>query len=138
MRQSKHCIKAMLHGVPGLGFRRMNDAEGDAGAFLIMLMENEDVAIAATAGMKVAGLHNVFRVSEYGLHIYCNIPALVNKVPLSPAGNPWSLPQNSQSVYNYAKGACPTSDALFARAVLLPIPSRLTRGARESRSQCDL
>ena len=47
-------------------------------------------------------------------------------MPLSPAGNPWTLPQNAQSVYSYAKGACPESDALFARAVLLPIPSRLT------------
>jgi dTDP-4-amino-4,6-dideoxygalactose transaminase len=126
MRHSKRRIKAMLQDVPGLGFRRMNDAEGDAGAFLIMLLESEARAVAVTAKMKAAGLHNVFRISEYGLHIYYNIPSLVNKVPLSPAGNPWTLPHNSLSVYNYAKGACPTSDALFARAVLLPIPSRLT------------
>jgi dTDP-4-amino-4,6-dideoxygalactose transaminase len=126
MRQSKRRIKAMLQGVPGLAFRRMNDAEGDAGAFVVMLMENEASAISAAANMKAAGLHNVFRISEYGLHIYYNIPALVGKTPLSPAGNPWTLPQNSQSVYSYAKGACPGSDALFARSVLLPIPSRLT------------
>ena len=82
----------------------MNDAEGDAGAFLIMLLETEALAAAVAQRMKAAGLHNVFRVSEYGLHMYYNIPALVGKVPLSPAGNPWTLPQNSQSVYNYAKG----------------------------------
>ena len=104
----------------------MNDAEGDAGAFLIMLLETETLAASAAAQMKAAGLHNVFRIAEYGLHIYYNIPALVDKAPLSPAGNPWTLPQNAQSVYNYAKGTCPRSDALFARAVLLPIPSRLT------------
>jgi hypothetical protein len=76
--------------------------------------------------MKPAGLHNVFRVSQYGLHIYYHIPALVDKVPLSPAGNPWSLSENAQSVYSYAQGTCPKSDALFAWAVLLPIPSRPT------------
>jgi dTDP-4-amino-4,6-dideoxygalactose transaminase len=132
MRQSKRRIKAMLQDVPGLAFRRMNDAEGDAGAFLVMLMQSEALAVAATAKMKAAGLHNVFRIAEYGLHIYYNIPALVDKVPLSPAGNPWTLPQNSQSVYYYTKGACPGSDAFFARSVLLPIPSRLTEEQEEA------
>jgi dTDP-4-amino-4,6-dideoxygalactose transaminase len=126
MRGSKRRIKAMLDGVHGLGFRKMNDADGDAGAFLVMLMDSESRAVTAAARMKAAGLHNVFRVADYGLHIYYNIPALVGRVPLSPAGNPWNLPENSKSVYTYAKGACPESDALFARAVLLPIPSRLT------------
>ena len=65
-------------------------------------------------------------MAEYGLHIYYNIQQLVGKVPLSSAGNPWKLPQNQHSVYDYRKGACPRSDALFARSILLPIPSRLT------------
>ena len=135
MRTSKRRIKAMLQDVPGLNFRRMNDAEGDTGAFLVMLLENEIVAAAAVERMKTAGLHNVYRVSEYGLHMYYNIPALVNKVPLSPAGNPWNLPQNARSVYAYTKGACPKSDALFARAVLLPIPSRLTAQQESSAAE---
>ncbi len=125
MRRSKRRIKAMLQNVPGLGFRRMNDEEGDAGSFLVMLLESEAVAAAVTQRMKDAGLHNVFRIAEYGLHIYSNIPALVGKTPLSPAGNPWTLPENAKSVYSYAKGTCPASDELFARSVLLPIPSRL-------------
>jgi dTDP-4-amino-4,6-dideoxygalactose transaminase len=48
-------------------------------------------------------------------------------VPLSPAGNPWSLPQNADSVRDYRKGACPKSDELFARSILITIPSKLTR-----------
>ena len=65
-------------------------------------------------------------MADYGLHIYSNVPQLVRKVPLSPAGNPWNLPDNLASVGDYARGACPQSDALFARSVLIPIPSRLT------------
>jgi dTDP-4-amino-4,6-dideoxygalactose transaminase len=126
MRASKRRIKAMLRDVPSLSFRRMNDDEGDTGAFLVMFLENESLAATAVRRMKDAGLHNVVRVADYGLHIYSNIPSLVNKVPLSPAGNPWTLSENAGNVYNYAKGACPKSDALFSRAVLLPIPSRLT------------
>ena len=125
MRASKRRIKAMLEGVPGLGFRRLNDPEGDTGPFLILMLADEAAALRAADRLKDAGLHNVFRIADYGLHIYFNIPSLVGKAPLSPAGNPWSLKANSRSVYDYNKGACPTSDALFARSVLIPIPSRL-------------
>ncbi len=72
-------------------------------------------------------VRNVWRLSEYGLHIYHNIGSLVKKVPLSAAGNPWSLPQNAESVRDYRKGACPTSDELFARSILITVPSKLTR-----------
>jgi dTDP-4-amino-4,6-dideoxygalactose transaminase len=135
MRASKRRIKASLGKVTDLRFRRLNDAEGDAGAFLVMLFDTPAAAASVTKAMKAAGLHNVCLVAEYGLHIYSNIPALVNKVPLSPAGNPWSLPQNTASVYTYAQGTCPRSDALFARAVLLPVPSRLTKQQEEAAAQ---
>ena len=46
---------------------------------------------------------------------------------MSPAGNPWTLAENAESVYGYAKGTCPKSDALFDRSILLPIPSRLSK-----------
>jgi 8-amino-3,8-dideoxy-alpha-D-manno-octulosonate transaminase len=126
MRGSKERIKAMLAGTPGLGFRRLNDEAGDAGPFLVLLLEGEARATQVVERMKAAGLQSAVRLTDYGLHIYYNVPQLVGKVPLSPAGNPWSLPQNQKSKYDYHKGACPQSDALFARSILLPIPSRLT------------
>lgn len=132
MRASNNRIKSLLQGTPGLGFRRLNDAEGDTGTFLILTVEAEGKALTTVAKMKEFGLHNVFRIADYGLHIYYNIPSLVNKVPLSPAGNPWSLAENAKSVLSYDKGACPRSDALFARSILLPIPSRLTPEQEEA------
>ena len=126
MRASKQRIKGMLEKVPGMSFRRLNDPQGDTGAFLVMMFENEAIASSILENMKAEGLHNAFRISEYGLHIYYNIPALVDKVPLSLVGNPWDLVENASSDYDYAKGACPKSDALFSRSILLPIPSRLT------------
>jgi len=128
MRASKGRIKAMLEGTGGLEFRKLNDPDGDTGAFLIVILQDEAKASTVAEKMKESGLHNVFRVAEYGLHIYSNIPSLVQKVPLSPAGNPWSLTENAESVYDYHKGACPRSDDLFARSILIPIPSRLTEG----------
>ena len=126
MRASKRRIKALLAGVPGLAFRRLNDPAGDTGPFLILLLEDSGKAKRVVARMQAAGLTTAVRLAEYSLHIYSNVPQLVRKVPLSPAGNPWNLPQNQASAYDYARGACPQSDALFDRAILLPIPSRLT------------
>jgi 8-amino-3,8-dideoxy-alpha-D-manno-octulosonate transaminase len=126
MRASKQRIKAAISDLPGVSFRRLNDADGDTGPFLVLCFENESRARQATDNLK-KNVRNVWRLSEYGLHIYHNIGALVKKVPLSPAGNPWSLPQNAESVRDYRKGACPQSDALFARSVLITIPSKLTR-----------
>ena len=135
MRRSKERIKEMLAGTPGLSFRRLNDEAGDTGPFLILMLEDEATAGRVLEDMKIAGLHSAFHLPDYGLHIYYNVPQLVNKVPLSPAGNPWSLPQNQDSSANYRKGTCPRSDELFARSILLPIPSRLTeeqeKGAAE-------
>ena len=57
-------------------------------------------------------------------------------VPVSPAGNPWNLAENAESVCEYKKGSCPRSDELFARSILVPIPSKLTeeqeKGAAEA------
>ncbi|OHB52440.1 MAG: hypothetical protein A2Y10_10470 [Planctomycetes bacterium GWF2_41_51] len=126
MLASKKRIKKMLSGIKGLAFRKIHDPQGDSGPFIIMILENEKKALSAVEKMKAWGLHNVFRIADYGLHIYYNIPSLVNKVPLSEAGNPWCLSENSKSNYNYEKGACPKSDDLFLRSILLPIPSILT------------
>jgi 8-amino-3,8-dideoxy-alpha-D-manno-octulosonate transaminase len=126
MRASKRRIKEMLKGTPGVSFRRLNDAEGDTGPFLILVLENERKATSAVAKMKEAGLTSACKVAESGMHIYYNIPQLVGKVPVSSAGNPWNLEANRESVYDYDKGACPASDEVFARSVMIPIPSRLT------------
>jgi 8-amino-3,8-dideoxy-alpha-D-manno-octulosonate transaminase len=127
MRNSKRRIKAMLRGVPGLAFRRLNDEAGDSGPFLILLVETSARAQEAVARMQAAGLRSAVRLADYGMHIYYNVPQLVNRIPLSPAGNPWNLPANRHRRHDYQPGTCPRSDALFARSILLPIPSRLTR-----------
>jgi dTDP-4-amino-4,6-dideoxygalactose transaminase len=132
MRDSKRRIKNFLQGTPGLSFRRLPDEAGDTGPFLIMLLESRVKAKQAVKRMQAGGLDTAVRLADYGLHIYYNVPQLVRKVPLSPAGNPWMLPQNQSSVYDYGKGACPRSDALFERSILLPIPSRLSKAQEKA------
>jgi dTDP-4-amino-4,6-dideoxygalactose transaminase len=126
MRASKQRIKETLADLPGVSFRRLNDPAGDTGPFLILCLENETRARRAVEDLTSKGVKNVFHLAGYGLHIYFNIGALVKRVPLSAAGNPWSLPQNADSVYDYARGACPRSDERFARSIIITIPSKLT------------
>jgi len=127
MRGSHARIKAMLKStIPGLSFRRLNDPDGYTGPFMVIILDNETQAVKTARYMKDNGLTSTSRIAEYGLHIYSNILQLVKKTPLSPSGNPWNLEANSKSVYDYSKGACPQSDALFSRSVLVPIPSQLT------------
>jgi 8-amino-3,8-dideoxy-alpha-D-manno-octulosonate transaminase len=132
MRASKQRIKAALAKSPGICFRRLNDQAGDAGPFLILVLDDEAQARRVTERMQAAGLASAVRLADYGLHIYYNIQQLTGKVPLSSAGNPWNLPQNMESVYDYRKGACPRSDSLFARSILVPIPSRLNQSQEEA------
>jgi dTDP-4-amino-4,6-dideoxygalactose transaminase len=135
MKASKQRIKDMLGQIKGVSFRRLNDPDGDTGPFLILTFDNESHAVRITQHLTNDGIENVFHLSDYGLHIYHNIRSLVDKIPLSPAGNPWSLPQNADSVFEYGKGTCPTSDDLFERSVIITIPSRLTAEQEQEMAQ---
>ncbi len=127
MKASKNRIKKLLEEIPGLEFRRITDVDGDTAPFLIFTLPDAEKAAAVWDKMKTNGLYNSFRLEDYGLHIYYNIPALVKKVPISSSGFPWRLEANLESDYNYDRGACPDSDALFAKSILLPIPSCLAK-----------
>jgi 8-amino-3,8-dideoxy-alpha-D-manno-octulosonate transaminase len=121
LRASKRRILAQLPGIPTA---RINDAAGDSGSFLILMADEARGAKQIARELQPLG---AVRIADFGMHVYYHIPQLVQKLPLSPAGNPWSLPANRPLRYRYGKGACPQSDALFERSILLPVPSCLTR-----------
>jgi 8-amino-3,8-dideoxy-alpha-D-manno-octulosonate transaminase len=65
-------------------------------------------------------------MTKWGLHIYYNIPSLVNKTGVDKRKSPWSLAENRESHAEYRKGTCPYADSLFERSILLAVPSCLT------------
>jgi 8-amino-3,8-dideoxy-alpha-D-manno-octulosonate transaminase len=129
MRAAKGRIKAGLAGLAGLTFRRLNDPAGDTGAFLIASLPSAghaaEFARRLNAENITVGLSPTMRVADFGMHVYYNIPALVEKRSNSPDGSPWSLEANRKSVYAYLKGAMPRSDELMARSIIMPVPSVL-------------
>lgn len=125
MRAAKRRIKGLLAGTPGLEFRRLHDAKGDSASAIVMMLRDAGSAKRAASAANAAGL-GLCRIADFGMHVYYNIPQLVQKIPLSPAGNPWKLAANRNSRYSYSKGACPVSDALFERSLIMALPSGLT------------
>lgn len=132
MRKSKFRIREALEGMTGVRPRRLVDPAGDTGAFLLSIFPTEELARAVNARMRwhriACSAEQVSDVilADYGLHIYSNIPALVQKVGTDRSGAPWNLEGNRQSVYSYAHGSCPVADDLFCRTQLLTIPACLS------------
>lgn len=132
MRRSKYRIRRALEKYPQLRLRRIIDAEGDTGCFLIVSFDDPETAKRANQALRAEGivappqgLNNVV-MTDWGLHIYTNIVSLMNKTAADRKGFPWTLAENQESKPNYAKGTCPVADSLFERSLLLAIPSCLT------------
>ncbi|MCL2330221.1 MAG: DegT/DnrJ/EryC1/StrS family aminotransferase [Phycisphaerae bacterium] len=125
MRDSKVRIKAALSDLQGITWRRVDDPKGDSGPFIIATVANEDAAGKLAAEATGRGL-TCIRISDYGMHVYYHIKALVEKRSNSADGFPWTHPANVPLVRDYRKGALPKTDALIAKSVILPVPSRLT------------
>jgi 8-amino-3,8-dideoxy-alpha-D-manno-octulosonate transaminase len=133
MRTSKWRIRRELETIPGLGFRRIIDSEGDSGAFLIVSFENRDLCSTFTEALVAEGIRGegygkpFIPMEEWGLHWYFNNKSLVHRRSLHESGWPWTLAQNSFAVdYSYDRGSLPVCDDLAGRSSLLKVASNLT------------
>ena len=137
MHASKYRIRQALEKFPQLRLRKIVDVDGDTGCFLISTFETAESAQKINQALRAEGIvtssqgvNNVV-MTNWGLHVYFNIPSLVNKTSVDRKGSPWKLAENQGSNSNYQKGSCPVADSLFERSILLAIPSRLTRQDEE-------
>jgi dTDP-4-amino-4,6-dideoxygalactose transaminase len=132
MRASKYRLREGLKKFPQIKLRKIIDEAGDTGCFLLttfstpaMAREVNDALRAEGIVTFAQGMSNIV-MTEWGLHVYYNIPSLVHKTSVDKLGFPWSLTENQNSRMQYAKGTCPTADGLFERTVLIAVPSCLT------------
>jgi len=125
MRASKYRIKAALSDLKGITWRRVDDPAGDSGPFIIATFSDPATAKRFAQECGKVGLP-CSHLPDYGLHVYYNVKALVEHRSNAADGWPWTHPANVPLVRNYARGALPKTDALLARGVSLPVPSRLT------------
>ena len=131
MRGSKTRIKERLSDLHGISWRRVDDPAGDNGSFIIARCETAERAATLAANATQLGLTCV-HLPDYGLHQYYNVQPLVKQSSNSPDGYPWTHPKNSDSRFDYNKGALPRTDQIFERGVVLPVPSNLTEQQEEA------
>jgi dTDP-4-amino-4,6-dideoxygalactose transaminase len=132
MRGSKYRIRKALEKCSQIKLRKIVDPDGDTGCFLLTTFQDSATAKAINLALRAEGIvtfsqgvSNVV-MTQWGLHIYYNIPSLVNKTAADKRNSPWSLVENRDSHTDYKQGTCPNADSLFERTILLAIPSRLT------------
>jgi 8-amino-3,8-dideoxy-alpha-D-manno-octulosonate transaminase len=137
MHSSKYHIREALERFPQLRLRSIVDPEGDTSCFLISTFNTPEVASQVHQALRAEGIvtfsqgvNNVV-MTNWGLHVYFNIPSLVNKTSVDKKGSPWKLAENQGSTASYHKGTCPVADNLFGRSILLAIPSCLTERDEE-------
>lgn len=127
MKRSKARIREALKSYPEVTLRKLQDPEGDTGAFLLAIFSDPTIADDVTKAMQAEGISSCHLISDpyhWGLHLYYENASLVTRSSADPSGFPWSLSESSKP--DYSRGACPVADDLFARTMYLPIPSNLT------------
>jgi len=97
MHSSKYRIRRPWKRFPQLRLRKMVDPQGDTGCFLISTFDTPEVAKPSQSSIRAEGIvtssqgvNNVV-MTNWGLHIYSNIPSLVNKTGVDKKGSPWGL-----------------------------------------------
>ncbi len=133
MRTFKNEIRGILAAFEGIETRFVADPDGDGGSFLKIIFKDKDTSLRFKEGLLTNGIlvrkggFYPIHMTEWGLHIYSKIPALVNKKSFSGHHSVWELEENKWAKdYSYAEGTLPALDDYVNRTVLFCIASKLT------------
>ncbi|MCF8225302.1 MAG: DegT/DnrJ/EryC1/StrS family aminotransferase [Bacteroidales bacterium] len=132
MREFKNELKSELKSWPWLKTRFVEDPEGDGGAFLKLIFPDRHISIDFIEGIMKRGISvkegggYPVHMTDWGLHIYSNIPSLVNKRSICGHHPVWELAENSWAKEReYSIGTLPVLDSYVERTVIFCIASRL-------------
>jgi len=113
LRVKKAILKETLKGIPGLGFRKINDP-GECGTLLTLLFDSKETAEALCKRVGAT------TVSTSGWHVYNNMEQILNKVTAFPANCPYSCPLYKTQI-EYHKHMLPQTDSILERAVNISV-----------------
>ena len=113
LRTKKKRLKDQLQGLPGLGFRSIND-EGECATLLTLLFDTAERAAKFCEAMGTAP------ISNSGWHVYNNMEQILNKVTASGANCPYDCPR-FESTVEYHKHMLPQTDDILDRAVNISV-----------------
>lgn len=138
MRGFKYELVDIISKYKRIRHRFVVDPSGDSGSFLKMIFDSKELSYKfrdelVEQGIKVrkGGFYPI-HMTDWGLHIYYKIPALVKKKSISGHHSVWELAENSFAKdYSYDKGTLPVLDDFVERTVLFCIASKMTDEQKE-------
>ena len=120
MQKIKKMIKDGIKDIPGIGFRRINDEDGDASNALILLLSTEEITLkfieaVSAEGIPLGHLYN-------GEPIYME-PQLLHKKTVDKSGFPFN--QFDEEIV-YTADMCPRAVDIMSRNVYFGICPEMT------------
>lgn len=107
LRRKKALLKQEISGIPGVGFRKINDVSGECATLLTVIFENKKMAEKVTAQLKTAPL------SSSGWHVYSNMEQIL--------GHKTHVKNWSSPTKNAVKGGLPVTDDILSRAMNISV-----------------
>lgn len=108
LRTKKKMLKDQLQGLPGVGFRKINDA-GECATLLTLLFDTKELADKFCAAAGTAPIANS------GWHVYNNMEQILDKKTWTE-NHPFHLAERT-----YAKHMLPQTDDILSRAVNISV-----------------
>lgn len=126
LRKNKAYIKNMLGDISPIQYRKHAFEEGEiATALILQFPSKKDVNEIMDLYQKEFEhdeLH-LYRLENFGCHIYYNCQNLIRKTEALPGGWPWNL---ATEEYSYEKGTLKKADGLFERTIAMKLPGNIS------------
>ncbi|MEI6157992.1 MAG: DegT/DnrJ/EryC1/StrS family aminotransferase, partial [Atribacterota bacterium] len=114
LREKKKKLKEAISGIPGIGFRTINDEKGECATLLTLLFPDEKTASAfgEKAGTKT--------LSHSGWHVYNNMEQILQKKTATLYPCPYDCPAYGKEIEYYAH-MLPKTDKILDRAINISV-----------------
>ena len=129
MRANRQRIMDQIKDLPGLTFRRCNDAAGDTAICLMFRVNDRSKLAAFVTALQAEGVAaaGVFNKGIPDWHIYSHWKHVLSQATPTSEGCPYRCPHYKGSApANYSPDMCPRTNEELANMVHMDIPSQLT------------
>lgn len=115
LRANKAIVKSFLADIPGIGFRRLVDPEGDIATHLVVVLPTREIAEA------VAKEVGSITLGASGWHVYSKMDHVLARRTATAKGCPFDCGHPDHNTGTYWAGMLPNSDHLLGRSISIGI-----------------
>jgi dTDP-4-amino-4,6-dideoxygalactose transaminase len=115
LRANRDAAREIIGSVPGLGFRRSPDPDGDIATHLVVTFPTPESAKAAAKEL------GSITLDVSGWHVYNHMEHLLSGRTATERGCPFACPATDPRPVEYHAGMLPATDALLSRSISFSI-----------------